>query len=229
MDRLRCNRCRADKLRSEFSPWALAKSTRVCRSCTNAKNREAVALKRSSLDRVLMAKLRRLMHKDGASRSFTLRLQLQAMRRLIKRCGARSVFSGIGSADRLTVVHWDRTRRVDLDNVVLCTHAEAREHNRHRLSDYHPKFVEHVSSELMLQTHDSQGHPDSDPDSDSDSAVDQPRYPPISSYKRGVDPKVVTWFVHQFGAVHPRDCGGARSDRVLGRFSSAESARVSVN
>ena len=136
-----CSACDRHRPTSDFGTWALHGKHHLCRECSNAKRRATCKLRSSSLNRVLLSKLRRLMNKDGCSFSVTQRLKLATMDRLMAKFGSRSVFSGVADPKRLTVAVWDRDLPVGFDNVVICTHAEAPQHNKCGLSRYSPKFT----------------------------------------------------------------------------------------
>jgi hypothetical protein len=98
-----CNRCNITKSVGKFAKWAIRASNHICRTCAVVRSKEAYVLRKGSLDRILMARVRKHMHKAGAPRSDTFRLKLSDMQRLVARQGARSIISGISNLDRLTV------------------------------------------------------------------------------------------------------------------------------
>lgn len=147
-----CNRCNITKSVGKFAKWAIRASNHICRTCAVVRSKEAYVLRKGSLDRILMARVRKHMHKAGAPRSDTFRLKLSDMQRLVARQGARSIISGISNLDRLTVARWDKTCSLpwSFSNLVILTLAEAREHNRRTLTDYHQAYVNHVGAQLLL-------------------------------------------------------------------------------
>ena len=185
-----CNTCDSDLSTGDFSRWAISRNHKLCRVCSYAKSKESLALRKSSLERRLLARLRSTMHKQGVSRGITYKLALSTMRGLLAHFGTRSVLSGVQG--RLTVVRWDRSRPTAFDNVVLMTEAEAREHGRRRVTDYHPPFAEHIANRLRAFTGG-----DDPPLDESD------MYPPVSSRTKGFSPEAAVWHAKRFGSVHP--------------------------
>lgn len=145
-----CNRCDVTKPVGKFAKWAIRSRNHICRSCALVRSREAHELRKGSLDRRLMARMRKSMHRAGFTRSATLKLKLATMQELVQRQGERSILSGIFDLDRLTVARWDGSKPWRFTNLVILTHAEAREHNRRSLGDYHPAYVQHVEHRLLL-------------------------------------------------------------------------------
>jgi hypothetical protein len=193
-DTFRCGTCDAAKP-TLFSPSAVAGKHHICRECANLKGRAARQRRRGSLSRRLLSKLRRLMHKSGRSRSETHGLALSEMDRVVRRFGSRSVFSGVGCVDRLTVAVWNRDVPVGLGNVVVCTHAEAAQHNRRSRGEYHPRFAEHVETRLLA---------------DADSHAP---FPPMSEFARGITCDAMAWFLRNFGTPHPLVSSPSRNSR----------------
>ena len=197
-----CNYCGKDLPISEFSDWAIRRYHKLCRQCSYAKSDAALQLRKSCPVRLLRFRLRHLMHKQGASRQETHNLELADMRTAMSKMGDRSMLSGIGG-ERLTVARWDPCRPLGLRNLILLTHAESRQHALRQLSDYHPRFVEHVER-LLLQEVSSE----------------QDDYPPMSPHTRGFSNDAAAWHLRKFGVVHPvitnKDMP-RRTDKVPGR------------
>ena len=196
-DTFHCNACETTKACSEFSRWSLEHNHHQCRECSNARSREADKLRQSSLGRSLIAKLRRMMNKAGTSLSKTQRLKLSDMESFVQCCGSRSLLSGISGIGKLTLARWDCNKPPGLNNVIICTHAEAREHNRRGLGGYHPRFVDHVNTRIITLA-------DNDNQCDNDSQDESQIYPPLSPFKRGLALEVVTWFVKHLDITHPK-------------------------
>jgi hypothetical protein len=192
-----CNRCDTSKPVGKFSRWAVRTRNHICRTCAGNRSREAHELRRGSLDRSLMGRLRKNMHKAGWTRSQTFKLDLSTMQELVRLQGGRSIFTGVSDPERLTVARWDRSRPWCFANLVLLTHAEAREHNRRTLRDYHRAYVRHVETRLLLPANGA-----------SDSAEQEepaacPSYPPKSSHKRGLTSEVAMWYLEHFRVMYP--------------------------
>jgi hypothetical protein len=183
--RFGCSVCALTKPTANFSPSVVANKQHICRDCSKVRSRHAASLRRGCPIRMLMRKLRKLMHKTGSTRCETKRLKLSCMDRVARRFGLRSVFSGVHDISRLTVARWDSSLPVTFENIVVCTHAEASQHNKHTLATYNQRFVAHVESNLL-------------PCGATTSAV----VPPRSRFKSGLDARVVIWFMQMFGGVH---------------------------
>ena len=183
--RFGCNVCGCTKTTADFSPSVVANKQHICRDCSKVRSRCAASLRRGCPIRMLLAKLRKLMHKTGSTRCETKRIKLSSMNRVAQRFGLRSVFSGVHDISRLTVARWDSSLPVTFDNIVVCTHAEASQHNKHTLATYNQRFVAHVESNLL-------------PCGATTAAV----VPPRSRFKSGLDARVLMWFMQMFGDVH---------------------------
>lgn len=164
-DEWHCVTCDETKPISQFYASVIRTNRHICRECANANKKSAACL-----NRTLLARLRKLLQEEGKSQTETRRLKLSTVDQLLERFGSRSVFSGIGSTDRLTLVTWDKESPTSFNNVVLCTHAEARVHNTRTLADYHQSFVAHVNSNLLLQ--DNSPNPEENADETSDGECD---------------------------------------------------------
>ena len=155
------------------------------------------------------------MNQAGTSLSHTQRLKLSDMESFVQCCGSRSLLSGISGIGKLTLARWDCNKPPGLNNVIICTHAEAREHNRRGLGGYHPRFVDHVNTRI-LTLNDIESEDDSQDDSQCESGDDNQDdsqdesqdksqiYPPLSPFKRGLALEVVAWFVKRLNITHPK-------------------------
>lgn len=193
-DTWHCNRCDVTKPVGKFAKWAIRNHQHLCRSCATVRNREARALRKGSLHRVLIARLRKHMHRDGYSRSDTMKLRLSHMEEVATLQGGRSIFSGIADSDRLTVGRWNGALPWSFANLVILTHAEHREHKRRDLSHYHTAYVGHVEANLLKG--DTRGV-------DREPALVPEACPPKSLHKRGMTTDVVCWYIRKFGVMHP--------------------------
>jgi hypothetical protein len=230
-DTWHCNRCDTTKGVGEFAKWAIKQRQHLCIPCATARSYEAYLLRKTSLPRILMAKFRRHMHKDGSSLSTTQKLCLADMEKVVTLQGARSIFSGIVDFGRLTVGRWDDSLPWSLSNLVILTYAEAREHNKRSLSNYHTAYVDHVATHLLLSGHlDETNARSADNEDDTDQDVEatcdmetaklstEAQYPPKNLHKRGLTTEVVMWYISKFGVMHPTlqsSSHAARSDLVL--------------
>ena len=176
--RFGCSVCAPTKPAASFSPAVVANKQHMCRDCSKVRSRHAASLRRGCPIRMLMRKLRKLMHKTGSTRCVAKRLKLLCMDKVARRFGWRSVFSGVHYISRLAVARWDSSLPVTFENIVVCAHAEASQHNKHTLTTYNQKFVAHVESNLL-------------PCGATTSAM----IPPRSRFKSGLDARVVIWFM----------------------------------
>ena len=195
-EHLHCNDCDGDFPITHFSRWAIIRGHKLCRACSYQRSKKALALRRSSPERRLLALLRTKMHQQGVSKSTTSQLQLAAMCVLINKFGARSVISGVQA--HLTVVQWDPKRTLGFENVVLMTESEGREHNKRGIGDYHEAFVSHIES--LLASSGQRG----------DTEEDYEMYPPLSKQTRGFSREAAMWHAKRFGVVHPAGTSSVR-------------------
>jgi hypothetical protein len=175
----------------KFANWAIQSKQHICRCCALKRSLHATKLRKGSLDRILMSKLRRHMNRDGASLSKTQRLDLSDMEKLVELQGARSILSGITDPGRLTVCRWMRSEPWSFPNLVILTYAESREHNKKSLLDYNAGYVTHVETHLLMR-----------PDAQDKGTIDPP-YPPKSSENKGLTSDVVMWYIREFNVMNP--------------------------
>jgi hypothetical protein len=176
---------------AKFAKWAMESKQHICRCCALKRSLHANMLRKGSLDRILMARLRRHMNRNGSSLSTTQRLDLSEMQKLVKLQGARSILSGISDPDRLTVCRWKNSESWSFPNLVILTYAESREHNKKILTDYNAAYVSHVETHLLMRQVDA-----------SLSTIDPP-YPPKSSQTKGLQCDVVLWYIQEFNVTNP--------------------------
>jgi hypothetical protein len=186
-----CSTCNTTMPVAKFAKWAIRHRHHLCRNCALKKSLDANKLRKGSLDRILMSRLRRHMNRDGSSLSTTQRLDLSDMEKLVKLQGARSILSGITDPGRLTVCRWMHSEPWSFPNLVILTYAESREHNKKRLSDYNAAYVSHVETHLLMRH-----------TSCSQSTIDPP-YPPKSSQTKGLQCDVVLWYIQEFSVTSP--------------------------
>lgn len=191
----RCNRCEMEKSRDQFAQWALRTNNHICRVCATKRSSQAHKLRNNSLDRTLMGRLRRSLHKAGWSRSETFKLKLSTMQALVAQQGARSIISGIEGRERLTVARWDCSRPWSFENLVIVSLAESRAHNARCLESYHPKYVHHVEQNLLLL--------EDGPVPAPQGVSVRPHYPPTSQHKRGITTEVASWYLEHFQVMYP--------------------------
>jgi hypothetical protein len=242
-----CTTCDTVKPITQFSPSAVSGKHHTCRHCSTLKGRAAKKLWRDSLSRRLLSKLRQLMHKSGKSRSETRRLNLSDMVQVMHRFGSRSVFSGVGCIDRLTVVVWDRNAAVTFGNVVICTHAEASRHNSRTLCEYHNRFVEHVQTRLLiadarkgsmpralgedgLNGCHGDGKSARGAEAHTDPSLAFSPFPPMSKFARGITSDVMTWYLSNFGIPYPTISSPSRNARYarLDHMPESNSSNIPI-
>jgi hypothetical protein len=242
-----CNRCDTTKPLGGFAKWAIRQSQHLCIECATARSHEAYLLRKTSLPRILMARFRRHMHANGASRSVTQKLCLADMEKVVSLQGGRSVFSGIVDFGRLTVGRWDDSLPWCFSNIVILTYAEVREHNKRRLVDYHTSYVSHIETHLLLSEHldganarfadnaDSTGE-DAEVTCEMEparlSTVEQEaQCPPKNLHTRGLTTEVVMWYISKFGVMHPTlqsSSHATRPDLVLRMDAPIGHARLAA-
>ena len=222
-DTFYCRNCDECKPASDFSSWALNGKHHLCRKCCNANSKAAAKLKNGSLNRILLSKLRRLMHKEGCSFSVTQRLELETMDGFMRKFGSRSIFSGVTDPKRLTVAVWNRDRPAGFDNVIICTHAEASQHNKRNLAHYNPKFTKHVHTKLLMPTIKVSSQ------SDPKEGLYTDPYPPKSEFNHGVSSNVMSWFLHNFQVPHPIAHNPSRYSRYARLSRLPEATLVACN
>jgi hypothetical protein len=186
-----CYTCDTTMSVQKFANWAIESKQHICRSCALKRSVNATKLRKGSLDRILMSKLRRHMNRGGSSLSTTQRLDLSDMQKLVKLQGARSILSGTTDPDRLTICRWNISEPWSFMNLVILTYAESREHNKKSLLDYNASYVAHVETYLLMR-----------PMNVSTSAIDPP-YPPQSSENKGFTSDVVMWYIREFDVMNP--------------------------
>ena len=218
-----CSRCNMSKPVGEFAAWAMRSKNHICRACALVCSNEAYELRNSSLHRKLMARLRKSMHRAGFTRKQTIKLALPRMQELVQRQGQRSILSGISDPTRLTVARWDGSKPWGLTNAVILTYAEAREHNKRSLHQYHPSYVKHVQCHLLLPPatdNSTYSSTDSSTDSSTTGSASEseedaedagppwdapvwPPYPPRSLHTRGITSETTLWYLRHWRIMHP--------------------------
>ena len=194
-----CNSCKRSLAITKFSPWAVKGRHKLCKICSNMRSKDAGRLRRKCVTTKILAIIRRDFHKAGWSRTESRKVTICQVEELLHKFGQRSLFSG--TADRrLTVARWDKDSPAGIDNLIVCTSAEAGAHSRRDLIDYHDSFVTHVEKNLLLR---QDVHIDTQ---DALTIYEQP-YPPLrvdtSPGRTNLTQLLANWNFRKYGNISP--------------------------
>lgn len=120
--------------------------------------------------------------------------------------GKRSIFSG--TADRrITVARWDKDSPAGIDNLIVCTSAEAGAHSRRDLKDYHDSFVTHVEKNLLLRQDVPVDTQDVPIDTQDTLTIYEQPYPPLrintSPGRTNLTQLLANWNFRKYGNISP--------------------------
>ena len=109
------------------------------------------------------------------------------------------------------------------DNVIICTHAEASQHNKRNLAHYNPKFTKHVHTKLLMPTVKVSSQ------SDPKEGLYTDPYPPKSEFNHRVSSNVMSWLLRNFQVPQPIAHNPSRYSRYARLSRLPEATLVACN